>query len=417
MDVLNKRSNVLPWLMWGIATLFFAYQFILRLAPSLIRADIMSKFQVHASDYGIFAAAYYIGYAGMQIPISLALDKFGPRLVLFLSAFLAALASLTVIYSDSWAVILLSRFVVGAGSAAGFLGVSKVVALWFDSRFYGRMIGVSFSFGLLGAVYGGRPVLEFITMFGWQDVTIFVGITGVIIAILLLSFVKRPKHFVALQDVASDAFGKVIFNRQLIFLSLASLLLVGSLEGFADVWGVSYFERVYNIQRDVAAMSISGIFIGMILGAPLLALIAEKWSCHYLLSIFCGLIMSTIFFILIFAREYLSVDGVTILMFVNGVCCCYQVLVLTIGFNSVKASSTSVAVAFLNCINMLGGSFFHSIIGGVMDSSWRGEMLDNIRVYDAVAYNKAIISIPIAALVGTGLLLFLYLRRKNHKTN
>lgn len=94
-------------------------------------------------------------------------------------------------------------------------------------------------------------------------------------------------------------------------------------------------------------------------------------------------------------------------MFLIGFACCYQVLVFTIGSSIVKPEFIGVTVAFLNFINMLGGSFFHSIIGFTMDHLWSGNMRDGMKIYDATSYNYSLLVIPIAAFVGACIFLFL----------
>ena len=56
---------------------------------------------------------------------------------------------------------------------------------------------------------------------------------------------------------------------------------------------------------------------------------------------------------------------------------------------------------------MLGGSFFHSVIGHLMDFFWLGQSIDGVKVYETSTYAKALGVIPVAAMVGC--LLFLKL--------
>lgn len=58
------------------------------------------------------------------------------------------------------------------------------------------------------------------------------------------------------------------------------------------------------------------------------------------------------------------------LFFSVGLLCCYQVIVFSAGTNTVALRNLGVRVAFLNCINMLSGSFFHTCIGKIMDFFW-----------------------------------------------
>lgn len=406
-----RDSKIMPWMIWLLALLFFAYQFILRLSPGLMINDIMNKFDVDASNYGYFASMYYYGYALMQIPIAILLDRYGPRIIISTCAFICAIATLTFIYADQWIIVLLGRFLIGAASAVGFLGVSKIISIWFPSTEYGKMVGLSFTFGLLGAVFGGQPISVLLDMFGWQDVLFYVALVSALIGVLILIFVHNPKNFIAEDN--GDVVYKlktVCTDYRVLIIALASLMLVGPLEGFADVWGVTYLMKAYSVTKPEAASLTSFIFIGMIFGGPILTYIAQKYKVYFQLACLCGVLMFLLFMLLVLAREYISFYNLMLMMFVIGVCCCYQVLVLTIGSFILPATLTGVTVAFLNCINMLGGSFFHMFIGRTLDFLWTNETSNGIRVYDLQSYSIAISIVPLFCLVGG--LLFLLVRNK-----
>lgn len=124
--------------------------------------------------------------------------------------------------------------------------------------------------------------------------------------------------------------------------------------------------------------------------------------------------MGLIFVVLLSFNSYLEVSTLYVLLFITGVLCCYQVLVFSMGVSLVPKHLASLTVAFLNCINMLGGSFFHSIIGHCMDFFWSGAMENGIRVYDNYAYSYALSSIAIAAILGS-LLIFLVAPKRKHR--
>ena len=90
--IFKKMSKRLfPFLMWAYTTFFFTYQFILRLWPSLTMQQIMQQFAIDATSYGLLASVYYYGYSGFQIPIAIAMDKYGPRIILSLCALLCGI--------------------------------------------------------------------------------------------------------------------------------------------------------------------------------------------------------------------------------------------------------------------------------------------------------------------------------------
>jgi predicted MFS family arabinose efflux permease len=411
-----KKFNYLPWLMWLLVVSFFAYQFVMRLAPGLVMKDIMDKFGISASAFGFLSSMYYFGYAGMQIPIAALLDRYGVRIVVSICVFLCSLATIAFVYSDSWWLVLASRFLVGACSAAGFLGTSKIISEWFPNAQYGRLVAISFSYGLLGALYGGKPIAMLLETYSWQAIFRIVGITGFVLFALICTLVKSPKEKNSRQNDQGNILNnllQLIKNRKLMLIAVSNLLMVGSLEGFADVWGVSYLEKVYNMTRADASLVTSMIFLGMLFGGPVLTYFAEKSDCYYKVTAMCGILISCIFVLMLTGSHWIDYKLLCILMFINGILCCYQVLVFTIGNKLVGAAMVGITVAFLNCINMLGGSFFHTTIGVLMDLFWDGSVENGIRIYGESAYNSALFAIPIASILGA--LFFLLLNSFNKR--
>jgi sugar phosphate permease len=408
--MLMQLSKWRPVLMWLVPMSFFSYQFILRLWPGLMMNPIMEQLSIDASEFGVLAAYYYYGYAGLSIPVAILLDRFGARYIVALGALLCGMATLVFTYTDSYYMALGARFVVGAGSAVGFLGVSKVVSEWFSKESYARMIGLSFTFGLMGAIYGGKPVSVLIETYEWQNVALAFAAVAIVIAGVSYVCLSSPE----LQREAAETEGvsaqkpsyRAVFSSPIIWLlGVSNLLMVGSLEGFADVWGITYLVHAYSITKSDAAGLVSLVFVGMLFGGPILAACSKKVG-DYAVVVGAGLVMMSIFIIL-FANPLYDPLLLSVLFFVLGVMCCYQVIVFSAGANLVASQNLGVAVAFLNCVNMLGGSFFHTVIGRTLDFFWTGSIADGIKTYDLEAYKYAISIIPICTVLGSALMLFI----------
>ena len=83
----DRSRLVLPMLGWAAGAVFFFYAWILRVAPSVMVEELMRDFSVGAAVLGHLSAAYFYGYAGMQIPVGILLDRFGPRRLMTVAAF------------------------------------------------------------------------------------------------------------------------------------------------------------------------------------------------------------------------------------------------------------------------------------------------------------------------------------------
>lgn len=406
------RFKYLPFVMWAFPLAFFAFQFILRLWPGLMMQPIMQQFSIDATHFGFMAALYYYGYAGMQIPAAILLDRFQARYIIFLFALICGLATLLFTYSTNWYLACFSRFLIGAGSAVGFLGVSKVISEWFSKDYYTKMVGFSFTIGLLGAIYGGKPISLLTETYYWKTIALILALVSLLLGFGALLILRSKTIKECDKNEASlklKDFKTLLLSPTIWLLAIANLLMVGSLEGFSDVWGVPYLMSAYDLSKSDAAQLISFVFIGMLFGGPLLAF-CSKLMGNYAVITLCGIGMALIFTLLLTTNDY-HWNLFASLFFVIGLLCCYQVIVFATGADLVRPQYLGVTVAFLNCINMLGGSFFHSIIGHVMDFFWSGELsAEGIKRYSVTAYQSALLVIPLCAIIGAGMVTFLGLK-------
>jgi MFS family permease len=295
------------------------------------------------------------------------LEKFGAKKVVFLFALLCGLSALLFTSTNNFYLALLSRFLIGVSSAVGFLGVSKVISEWFSSTHYSQMVGFSFSVGLLGAVYGGKPLTQLISNYGSQNVGLALAICSISVGLLTYFVLRTPKNLNATKsNELSLSHLSVLFTSRILWvLALANLLMVGALEGFADVWGVSYLTTAYGFAKSDSALLVSLIFVGMLFGGPLLAFLSKKIGNYAVIGI-CGIGL-TLAFLMVLSDNVSNWWLLSSLFFVIGLMCCYQVIVFAAGSTLVSNKHLGITIAFLNCINMFGGSFFHTFIGKIMD--------------------------------------------------
>jgi hypothetical protein len=414
--MLTPQHKYLPFLMWLFPLLFFAYQFILRLWPGLMMHQIIEQFSIDASQFGMLAAFYYYGYSGMQIPVAILLDRFSARYVVFLFAVLCGLATLMFTYTTNFYLAIFSRFLIGVGSAVGFLGTSKVLSEWFPKDQYAKMIGFSFTFGLMGAIYGGKPVSLLIETYSWHNMAITLAIISIIIGFSTYFVLRTPKKIEPLQEEQFKIinFTTILSSPIIWWLAFANLLMVGSLEGFADVWGVGYLMKAYNLSKCDAASLTSFIFLGMIFGGPLLAFFSKKIG-NYLVIALCGFGMALAFLILLLNQIYNHLM-LSCLFFAIGIMCCYQVIVFAAGSRLVPPKQLGVTIAFLNCINMLGGSFFHTSIGKLMDIFWTGTITSQgLKVYNLEVYQYALSIIPVCSILGAVIICLIFVNSRSIK--
>lgn len=402
----SSSTNIRPiaWVVWIIASFFYAYQYILRVMPNIMLNDIMQQFDIGAAAFGQFSGVYYIGYSLMHLPIGIMLDRYGPRKVMTSCIFLTVIGLAPLLFAEHWAYPIVGRFLIGLGSSAAILGVFKIIRMTFSEKQFPRMLSLSVTIGLIGAIYGGGPVSYMKELFGYQIVIQLLAVAGLALAAVTYWIVPNLKT-TSQTTVVSDI-KEVLSNQKVIWSCIFAGLMVGPLEGFADVWATVFFKQVYGFDETLASSIPSVIFIGMCFGAPVLSLIADRVKSYLGTIIGAGIVMAVSFTYLLFWH---MTPGVLVVSFVLvGVSCAYQILAIYKASTYVREHVAGLTTAVANMIIMVFGYVFHAVIGTVVN------MMGGPGESEALIYGVAVI--PIALCLGASGFAFLLADEKvGHK--
>ncbi|WP_341808787.1 MFS transporter [Wolbachia endosymbiont (group E) of Neria commutata] len=384
------------FLIWLLASLFYAYQYILRVIPNIIAPELITKFNISIADVGQFGGIYYIGYTLAHIPIGILLDRFGPKFVLPACIVLTFTGTLPLICFDEWSYSIIGRIIVGIGSSASAIGLFKVASMYFSQEKSARMASLSIIIGLLGGICGGLPLDFLLNKFGWSCVFYIFSAFGCLLALLL--FFVTPSINTQQEKVSIKDLKTVFFNKHIILISFFGGLMVGTMEGFADGWAKAFFFEVYEISEDLASSLTSVILIGMLTGSFSLAYLLEKYkNKHYEAIIACSFAMIA-GFLLLFTQIgglYIALPALFIIGFASG----YQVVTIYKALSYVNNNLVGLATAVSNMIIMVFGYFFHTGIAKIIDLYWDRTVIQENPVYSAELLIKATSIIPACLLI------------------
>src|SRR4249919_3016903 len=144
----EDSPRLLPLLGWLTAALYFFYAWVLRVAPSVMVEELMRDFAVGGAVLGHLSAAYYYGYAGMQIPVGLLLDRFGPRRLMTIAALVCACGCVLFAVGDTLTTVTVGRFLIGASAAFSLVGAMAVAGQWFPADRFAILAGGAMAAGM-----------------------------------------------------------------------------------------------------------------------------------------------------------------------------------------------------------------------------------------------------------------------------
>jgi MFS family permease len=185
---------------------------------------------------------------------------------------------------------------------------------------------------------------------------------------------------------------QVLKNKQVIIVCICSGLMLGPLEGFADVWGAGFLQSLYNIPLANAAGITSLMYLGMLLGAPGLTYLADRSGAHVKVIIASGIFMMVAFLAMLMG--FGSPQVLSVLLTAVGVFCAYQIIAIYVATTFVRERLVGLTTAFANMIIMAFGYVFHSSIGLLMgDHQQNGN-------FSLGQYQVGLSVIPIALAIG-----------------
>lgn len=397
------------WMIWVCAALFFCYQFLLRVSPSVMTQELMADFHVDACALGALTSFYFLAYSGLQLPVGTLLDKFGPRRLLILAALLCTGGSLLFASAETIAIGSLSRFLIGAGSAFGFLSCMKIGALWFPPQKISIVVGLTLLFGTSGAVTGIYPMSFLVDSLGWKE-AVWVTAGGGILLACLIGFIVRDHPPKKLEDYIEQhhAYGTpplsilqgliiILQKGQTWLLAFYGIMMFVPLAGFADMWGVPFLTQVHHMDKQTASLSTSFLYLGVGLGTPLFAFISDYFK-KFRMSLLGSSLGTLIPFVIVVYGPDLDSTVVISLLFFAGLMLGGQFMTYSIVTEINPLSVSGMATGFQNMVCLLSGVIFQPFIGFLLDLYWENAYENGVRLYSSAIYQMALTSVIVSLL-------------------
>lgn len=388
------------WVIWLLSALFMFYKYALEVSPSVMTGTLMSTFNISGTALGNLAASYFYAYLLLQIPAGLLLDKIGPRKVTTLAIALCAAGSILFSRADTLLVAAIGRFITGAGAAFAAVNCLKLIANWFPSKQFAFMAGLMMTVAMLGAVGGQAPLASFIDAMDWRYAMEFIGLAGLVLAALFWLLVrdispqhKTEKHIVSQNITLGKSLKKVLANPQGWWLSAYSGFAFAPVMIFGGLWGVAFTSEAFGVSSNMAAQSVSLIFVGFAVGAPVFGWFSD-WLGRRIPVMFWGTLLGLLCISAVIYAPGLSQSVLNILLFLFGFCISSFLLCFTMIREISLPILAATAIGFMNAFDALFGAFSDPLTGKFLDMGWNGELVNGARVFSVSAYKAAFLTLP-----------------------
>ncbi|MCA1031164.1 MFS transporter [Bacillus timonensis] len=370
---MDKQNSRFRWVVFASVLFTYVLMSSQRTAPGLITDQIMHDFQVTATTIGLLTSIQFFVYTGLQIPMGIMADRFGPNFFLIIGALLTGIG--TIIYSVGTHEYLLffARILTGIGDATIWVNMVLILSIWFNAKEFTKLIGVAAMTGSLGFLLATVPFSLLITLLGWRlaffSTGVLLSLCGCLLYVVLI---KKPKQSLFIkkevQNEKTFALIRRIFStRQAWALFCCHFGIVGTYVGFISSWGVPYGMYVYGMTRTDASQLVMIGLIGALIGAPLAGWISSQLGQIKRPYIVVHLILLITWSIFLVFKGSPPTYLLTVIFFIIGLS--YGANALT--FASVRQSfpikESGIVSGFANTGGFLSAVLLPSIFGRVLD--------------------------------------------------
>lgn len=401
----NKNSKSFPkiaWLIWGLAAFFYFAQYVLRVVPSVIEADLREIFNISAGTSGLLGGFFYYPYIAMQVPIGALVDKFGARLLLGLAAAACAISAVLFVQANSLVTLFTSRFLLGLFSAAGFVCALKLARMWLPIYMFGLVVGFTQTLGMFGAGLGG-PVSNINDAYGYPIIFNTLAVVFVVLSIMSFIYVRNAPTSNQKTSTSQPGLSKgfplhVIKDKYTWINALYAGLIYAPTQVWGEYWGPTFLSSVYDMTITQGAWAKSMLFYGWVIGGPLAGIYSDKVGRRKVM-IFSALICTGIL-AFIFLGPKVSPTVIFVLFFLFGLLNTGLVASYAASGELHDSASSGVCMAICNMFSIMFGALLIPICGAILDLVTSGTLgADGYPIYTRVEMLRSFSLIPLCSVL------------------
>lgn len=232
---------------------------------AVLAPELSVDLHANASDLGTLSGVWFFAFALAQVPVGVALDRWGPRLTVAVGLSIGVVGACLFAAAPSISTAIVAQILLGLACAPLFMATVVYIARnWARDRFLWVM-GNVLAISNLGAILAATPLAAMSEWLGWRG-----AMWGMAVATFLLTLyvvfavakdVKAPAQESIRQAVRGIAV--VLGVRELWPLLPFVLVCSGVIMAVRALWGGPYLSDVFGL----GPVDRGNVLVGMVLAA------------------------------------------------------------------------------------------------------------------------------------------------------
>lgn len=367
------------WIVFILATsLFFLSQFY-RTSNAVIASELIRDLSLDTVGLGLMSASFFYAFAITQIPISLLLDKVGPRRLMTFLTLLGILGAVIFSLADSLSLALIGRILLGVGMACNLMGTFKLLTQWFEPLIFATLTGLVMATGTFGNIIATTPLVMLVEQIGWrQSFQLIAAINLVLVLMLYIAVRDKPSDAIRnASDMEPSISIKQAFlnlamllkERDYWIISVASFVRYGTYAAFQALWAGPFLREAMGYSAVKTGNLILLMTVGMIIGSPFWGAVSDRiFKTRKWIILICFVILAGVALVLMSIPPNANLIVVAVFFFAFGFFSGGGLLMYPHIKDLMPHEMAGAAMTGVNFFNMMGPAVFLQGLGILMQT-------------------------------------------------
>jgi MFS family permease len=243
-----------------------------RVSTAVISPSLVQDLGFTSGQLSDLSAVFFYAFAFSQIPMGVALDRYGTRITLFVLSIFGVSGAILFSIGETPNHLIVARTLLGIGVSGNLMVLLTLFAEWFPVNRFGFLTGMVVSIGVLGNLLAATPLALMNHWIGWRSsFLIFALVDAAIVIIFLLIARERPAG--SQKAMRSDEMPNGLYSLIRTYgywaISLCSFVRYGYFAALQGLWIAPFLIYGLGLTEIAAGNALFVMGLGYMIALPL----------------------------------------------------------------------------------------------------------------------------------------------------
>ncbi len=238
---------------------------------AVIAPDLAREFDLDAAALGFLSSVFFLSFSAAQIPLGVAIDRWGPKAPMVATALLLIAATVFFALAADSRQLTAARLLLGFGCCAYFMAPLALYAGLFSADRFSTVASIHLGAGSLGMLMATAPLAIGAASIGWRNVFLIAAAFAALMTVTLVLFVHEAPQAVAARRSRAETWGETFAGIlastrapgfwPLFFMQAASSSTLATILG---LWVGPWLAQVYHVPLEERGSLILALAVAQI---------------------------------------------------------------------------------------------------------------------------------------------------------